>query len=439
MKILKIIHGYPPLYNAGSEVYSQSLCSELLAQGQEVLLFTREEDPYRPDFTFRFEQESEQLQFCWVNMPRDKDGYIHYEIDQAFAQLLNEQQPDIAHVGHLNHLSTGLVWALQAAKIPIVFTLHDFWLMCPRGQFLQRNYDGKQTYALCHQQEDRKCATSCYRMFFSGQSDFLESDEAYWSSWIGRRMQETRAIAQATDLFIAPSRYLRQRFIQDFQIPEQKIIYLDYGFPTHYLKASEKTAKNKATFTFGYIGTHIPAKGVNLLIEAFKGLNGRARLKIWGWKDEQSQKALQQMLLDSALDIEFCGSYLNENLAQEVFAQVDAIVVPSIWGENSPLVIHEAQACRIPIITANYGGMAEYVRHQVNGLLFKHRSMPALRQQMQWALEHLQKLNALGQRGYLYHPKGEVPSIRQHCQQLLQLYAQTIQHYESASTLAHND
>jgi len=58
--------------------------------------------------------------------------------------------------------------------------------------------------------------------------------------------------------------------------------------------------------------------------------------------------------------IEFCGEYVNKNLANTVFANVDCIVVPSIWAENSPLVIHEAQECKVPVITADYGGMGEY-------------------------------------------------------------------------------
>lgn len=428
MKILKIIHGYPPLYNAGSEVYSQSICNEFTERGHQVTVFTREENPYRPDFEIRYTKESNQLDFYFVNMPRDKDGYTHSEIDAQFVGILQEIKPDIAHIGHLNHLSTGLVKELKRAGIPIVFTLHDFWLMCPRGQFLQRNYDGKNTYQLCNGQEDQKCASNCYRMFFSGQEDFIEQDLHYWTTWIGRRMQETKEIIHLVDLFIAPSKYLMQRFIIDFNLPIEKVVYLDYGFPTHYLQPTTKAASHDV-FTFGYIGTHIPAKGVNLLIEAFKQVQGEACLKIWGWKDAQSQKALLKMIEGSPNPIEFCGGYINENLADVVFAHVDAIVVPSIWGENSPLVIHEAQACQIPVITANFGGMAEYVEHQTNGLLFEHRNPSSITEQLKWALDHPKEMKALGEKGYLYSDNGEVPNIKAHCTQLEKLYQKTAYQY----------
>ena len=138
MHILKIIHGYPPNYNAGSEVYSQSICNEL-SKKNKVSVFTREENPYAPDFGIRHQQENDNFQFYFVNNPQGKDGYRHQQIDVNFAQLIAEIKPDVAHVGHLNHLSTGLIDELKKQNIPIVFTLHDFWLMCPRGQFLTRS------------------------------------------------------------------------------------------------------------------------------------------------------------------------------------------------------------------------------------------------------------------------------------------------------------
>ena len=421
MHILKIIHGYPPSYNAGSEVYSQNICDEFKLKGHQITILTREEDPYRPDFEIRHEQSREHTDFYFINMPRGKDGYKHDEIDEQFIHLLTHIKPEIAHIGHLNHLSTGLVKELKKLRIPIIFTLHDFWLMCPRGQFLQRNYDGIHTYELCEGQEDKKCATSCYRMYFSGQQDFYDEDVNYWTKWVGRRMEEMKMVISMIDLFIAPSKYLMQRFINDFHLPKEKIIYLDYGFPTTYLKPTERKNTDNC-FTFGYIGTHIPAKGVNFLIEAFKAVKGNACLKIWGRKDSQSQKSLQTLIEDSSNPIEFCGEYVNERLAEDVFSEVDIIVVPSIWGENSPLVIHEAQACHIPVITANYGGMAEYVQHQINGLLFNHRDINSLSEQLQWAISYPDVVKNFGIKGYLYSDDGNVQNIGTHCDKLEQIY-----------------
>jgi len=418
--ILKIIHGYPPYYNAGSEVYSQSICNEL-SKKHKVSVFTREENPYAPCFSIRKQKENPNLTLYFVNNPQGKDGYQHAQLDQNFAKLVQELQPDIAHIGHVNHLSTGIVDVLYEMRIPILYTLHDFWLMCPRGQFLTRSIGKENNFQLCSGQDDRKCAINCYEVYFSGKKEQREQEIEYWANWIHERMKTTKSFIDKVDLFIAPSHYLKNRFVQDFQVPENKILYLDYGFPLEYLTPTQKKKKNEV-FTFGYIGTHIPAKGVNLLIEAFQSIEQPAELLIWGHKDEQSAKALKKMAENSKNPIQFMGQYINKNLADEVFSRVDCIVVPSIWAENSPLVIHEAQACHIPVITADFGGMKEYVQHQVNGLLFEHRNVNSLREQLKFAIANPNLMQQLGKRGYLYSQDGKVPDIQTHCKELEKLY-----------------
>ncbi|SFD28404.1 glycosyltransferase [Algibacter pectinivorans] len=422
MHILKIIHGYPPNYNAGSEVYSQSICNQL-SKENAVSVFTREQNPYAPDFEIRHQKVSSNLHLYFVNNPNGKDGYRHQTIDDNFKILVEELKPDIAHVGHLNHLSTGLIDVLNDLQIPIVFTLHDFWLMCPRGQFLTRSIGKDCNTMLCSGQEDKKCATNCYQVYFSGNKEEEQTDIDNWSNWVNRRMQETKVIIDKVDLFIAPSKYLQDRFVSDFNIAKSKITYLDYGFPTHYLTQTEKV-KTKELFTFGYIGTHIPAKGIDQLIQAFKQVKTPAVLKIYGRESGQSTAALKALAATSENKVEFMGEYINHNLANDVFAHVDCIVVPSIWGENSPLVIHEAQACKIPVITADFGGMKEYVKHQVNGLLFKHRDVDALAEQLNFAVSNPDKMRTYGSKGYLFSEDGGVPDIVAHCKQLVNIYKQ---------------
>lgn len=424
MKILKIIHGYPPEYNAGSEVYSQSICNELIKH-HEVVLFSREENEYLPDFKIRETFTEHGIKHFRVNMARAKDGYNHPLLNERFAALLCEIRPDIAHIGHLNHLSTGVVDELHKLKIPILFTLHDFWLMCPRGQFLQRNFDGASLFHLCDKQEDAKCAEACYSMYYSGINS--ESDRLYWSDWINTRMKITSSLINKINLFHAPSSYIKQRFIDEFNIPEKKIFYLDYGFPTAYLQPVQPDKHR--IFTFGYIGTHIPAKGVNLLINAFSKLDGKVKLKIFGRTNGQNTSALLSLASKSKNPIEFCGEYINHNLATTVFNHVDCIVVPSIWAENSPLVIHEAQACKIPIITADFGGMKEFVEHKKNGLLFKHRDVQSLVEQMEYASKHPDLMREFGNHGYLYSKDGQVLTIEKHCE-ILSNYYNKLVNYE---------
>lgn len=437
MKIVKVIHGYPMLYNAGSEVASQMLCQEL-ANRHEVHVFTREENSFAPDGSIRIttDESDQRVQLHIVNNPRHKDRHCEELIDRQFAQLLETVKPDIVHIGHLSHLSVSLVDEAVLRNIPIVFTLHDYWLICPKGQFIQKYPENQNDlWAVCNRQEDRKCAMRCYACYFGGNIQEREKDIQQWTDWVARRMRTLRHVMDVTDMFIAPSQYLLQRFLP--YIPESKICFLDYGFDLKRFPPRQRNA-GREPFIFAYIGTHIPAKGIDLLIRAFSKVQGNCLLRIFGRDRGQDTKALKSLATslpkEIAQRIEWKPEYQNENIVQDVFNHIDVIVVPSIWVENSPLVIHEAQQCRIPVITANVGGMAEYVHHEVNGLLFEHRNEQSLAEQMQRLLDYPNWAIQLGQRGYLFSPDKNIPSIQEHVRQVEQIYSKVLENKQNMST-----
>lgn len=436
MKILQVIHGYPMRYNAGSEVYTQTLCHGLAAR-HEVHVFTREEDSFAPDFALReeFDPLEPRIKLHVVNVPRSRDRYRHRGVDERFAALCDRLQPDVVHIGHLNHLSTALVMEAAARNIPVLYTLHDYWIMCPRGQFMQMQpADPSELWAACDGQQDRKCAECCYARYFSGDPKEAEEDTAYWTGWVARRMRHIREVCEHVDHFIAPSRYLHERYRDEFGLPERKLTYLDYGFDRQRLTGRQRS--DGEPFTFGYIGTHIPAKGIHHLIAAFGKVRGDCRLRIWGrprGQDTDALKALAAALPAGVAErVEWLSEYRNQDIIRDVFDRVDAIVVPSVWAENSPLVIHEAQQARVPVLTADVGGMAEYVHHEVNGLLFRHRSPDSISEQMQRLLDEPGLAARLGQRGYVFSASGDIPSLTDHVQVIEQLYEDVIRRRKTA-------
>lgn len=435
MKILKVIHGYPMRYNAGSEVCSQMMVHRLVNAGHEVEVFSRYENPFEPDFATRTEHDDlcPEVRLSLVNMTRSKDRYQHQQVDKIFGDVLERFQPDITHIGHLNHLSTSLIFEIKKRHIPIVFTLHDYWLICPRGQFMQFNIGEPEPWQVCEGQEDHKCAEKCYSRYISGGTD-SPKDLMYWTSWVSQRMRHSREVMEAVDLFIAPARYLRDRFLSGSEIPRKKIHHLDYGFDLERLKNRQRSPE--PGLVFGYIGRHVPAKGIHLLIKAFGKTTGEAHLKIWGRDRENATPYLKELVRqlppERQTRIRWLSEYRNEDIVKEVFNYMDVIVVPSIWVENSPLVIHEAQQVRLPVITANVGGMAEYVRHQENGLLFAHRDAGDLAKQMQRLIDHPELCQRLGQRGYLYSGDGNIPDVTDHMTEIEALYFQLTQRRKAA-------
>ncbi len=422
MKVIEIIHGYPPQYNAGSENYTEAVARELVRRGNEVAIFCRTEDKLKPEFEFNEERLNEHLNKYTINVATTKDKFIVPEIDNAFTKVVEIFEPEVAHIQHLNHLSLGITDVLVERGIPAVYTLHDFWLMCPRGQFIQNNTVG-EPWSVCDGQEDSKCSAICYQKHYSGYVDPKQNQE-YWKSWVGDRMRSVASTVGRINYFIAPSKTVLNSFLKYYPDTRNRTYYLDYGFDLERLKGRLRLKEEK--FVFGYIGTHIPAKGIDYLIKAFGELKGDPVLRIWGRPRKDYTPALielgDEISRRTSKKIEWMGEFDSERIVEQVFNNVDAIVVPSIWLENSPLVIHEAQQVRVPVITADVGGMAEYVEHERNGLLFKFRDISSLTQQMQRFVDNPHFANELGRKGYRYSENGDIPSIELHVDTLMQLF-----------------
>jgi len=175
-------------------------------------------------------------------------------------------------------------------------------------------------------------------------------------SLINSRLEHIRNnLVPYVDYFISPSKFLLNKLVS-FGVPQEKTDYLDYGFNFDYVKKYSK--KKSSKIRFGYIGRITTTKGLQLIIDAFNQIkNENVEMRIHG------SSSHLDFLKSRAKNpnIHFFGSYDNWELAN-VLSEIDVLIVPSIWFENSPLVIHEAAMVKIPVITTNIGGMAEYVK-----------------------------------------------------------------------------
>jgi glycosyltransferase involved in cell wall biosynthesis len=182
-------------------------------------------------------------------------------------------------------------------------------------------------------------------------------------------------VLEGVDLFLAPSRFLRSRLVDEFGLPEARVEYLPPGVDlTHFKAPGVEHARRGAKLRVAFIGTRIPLKGPHVLLEAWKrldpALRARAELAVHG--PDQHDPAYQARLVALATE---AGARLGGRLARaEVLrelAQTDLLVVPSLWYENSPLVIYEALAARTPLLVSDQGGMAELVQDGVTGFHFR--------------------------------------------------------------------
>ena len=155
MKIVQVIHGFPPYSMGGSEIYTYNLSRELSKQ-DEVFVFFRIANSDFPEYDLHF-TVSNGLNLYSINNTQKfynsfETTYKNDSISKIFANFLEEINPDIIHFQHLVWLSTTFIAEAKKRKIPVVFTLHDFWLFCHLGQLL------KLDLSICQGPQDSECA-----------------------------------------------------------------------------------------------------------------------------------------------------------------------------------------------------------------------------------------------------------------------------------------
>jgi glycosyltransferase involved in cell wall biosynthesis len=176
------------------------------------------------------------------------------------------------------------------------------------------------------------------------------------------------------DLFLAPSHFLLERYV-DWGIPRARIRFEDYGrLPVERFPPS---SEDRPRTRIGYIGQLNRFKGPDVLLSAMRMLGERGvDIHLWlhgGNLERQTdefQASFREMLAATEANVTFGGRYDHAALPR-LLAEVDWVVVPSVWWENSPLVIQEAFLHGRPVICSDIGGMAEKVTHGVNGLHFR--------------------------------------------------------------------
>ncbi len=408
MKIVHVIHTYPPFSRAGSENYVEALAQEQ-ARRHEVRVFHRVEQPERPEYEVS-EADVDGIPVTRVNRTfhEVKDFHETYRSDgvaAAFGSFLDRHRPDLVHFHHLTCLSTTCVHEAKSRGIRVAFTLHDFWLICPRGQLLRRDLSLCVSHAeadcvrcMAHQLRMRggyPRARSLWRRAevlsklplpaklytHLASRPFAREEEALGQ--IRARTEHVLETCALVDGFVAPSHFLKERYV-DFGVAPERITVSDYGFDLDRPRRTTRRSEARSgPLRFVYLGTWIPSKGVHVLIEAFRGIDPeRAVLDLHGYAvpydGVEGYEDRLRKLAAAAPGVRLRQAYQPEDL-NRILAEADALVVPSIWYENSPLTIHEAFLAGIPVVTSDQGGMRELVQDGVGGLTFEAGKVTALR------------------------------------------------------------
>ena len=275
----------------------------------------------------------------------------------GFLDLLRALRPTVVHTHHYAHLGVEFLRLVKEfdPTITLVLTLHEYMAICNnQGQMIKTNgrLCSRESYDDC-----RLCFPQYSVQDFWRRKDFIQSHFAY------------------VDQFVSPSEFLRQRYIA-WGIPADKIVVIENGQDDVQPLQPRPLAEGETRNRFGYFGQINPFKGLDVLLRALTQMRKSERkqivLEVHGANLETQSgefrdkiKELADPLIKEGV-VQWVGPYQPHEIASRM-ANIDWMVVPSVWWENSPMVIQEAFLHGRPLLVSDIGGMAEKVRHGVDG------------------------------------------------------------------------
>jgi glycosyltransferase involved in cell wall biosynthesis/GT2 family glycosyltransferase len=436
MRLMLVHQAYPPEGLGGSEIYTESLARRL-AGDHEVTVLHRTADPARSDYEI-IESRREGVRVVALNTPRWSHGgfeaYRDPRAAAAAAAIIEATRPDLVHAGNLHGLSTGVVFEARRLGAPVVLTLHDFGTLCALGQLVNLDLD------VCPGPTPRRClgcvggqvALPVSRFKAAARKVPLAQPAARLLSRLtplgeGRvhgRLLEMREVLRQADVLISPSRFLRDRMAA---LGVSGIRVLPFGHDPVAPPARKPDAEDG--LRVGFVGTLVPSKGAHVLARAFRDLaDRRLRLRIHGgfapYHGDTGYEARLRDVLGPLADDALRGPFAHSRL-NEVLAEIDVLVVPSIWEENAPLVVQEAFLAGVPVVVSGHGGLAEAVRDGIDGLHFR----PGDAADLGRALRRLADDPVLRRRLAAQAPR--VPTMDEHIGGLTALYAEARARYRA--------
>ena len=478
MRILQVSNGLPPVDRGGVETYTLALAKALASVGHEVTVFCREASGDRPIHSTRDAiVEGVPARFV-VNRVEASTPFVQRFHDSAveviFERRVDEKRPDVVHFQHTIGLSASLLNRAARLGVPYVATLHDYWYMCPQINLLRPDF---RVCAGSHRRVN--CYECIYGSPYPPSSDgtpnsrwapvlpddrpFRLSDAVYYPLqralpglvrrmllraydfarltalprirwWLTPRSDPSavalrerarfmRAILRACPYIIAPSETVRQRYVS-FGISESLIRVVAHGWDTSAWHNTLSACRpHGGVFRFGYLGSLLQHKGVDVIIRAFRELDG-AKTELWihGFDVPGSPYSHHLHELAGGDDrIHFAGPYVPSDLPV-VMDQMDVLLVPSRWPETFSLVTHEAILAGLPVVASRIGAIPDAIEDGVNGILLPAGDTRAWVGAMRRLSEGPELVRALHQD----QSDREVKSMEDHASELAQVYARLV-------------
>lgn len=407
-------HQFPPKYVGGVEVYVAGLSRALRDGGHQVELFVGADEAGET----KWEDIPVHTVVGGLRGPRGPirtflTTFANPQTEARFRDLCLAMRPEVVHFHHLLGLSPRLISIAAELGIGTVFTLHDYWFLCSNTRLL------REEGGLCSGPVLGVNCASCAATRL-GMPALKLLTPAMAPVFMVRGHVVHQALRQV-DALVAPSRFLYALALQH-GLPQERLVSMSLGLNIEEIKLlPDQGARPQAKpLRLVYLGAIAEQKGVHVLLKAFHQLEaGAVELCVYGDESVFPEYARRLREEGSRGSVRFFGPVERKALGG-VLAEADAVVVPSIWYENAPLVVQEAFAAGVPVIASRIGALAEQVQDGVDGLLFRPGDPHDLAEKLQRFIQDA-ALRALLREGL---PK--VKSLTQHLEELEQLYRRVI-------------
>ena len=347
MKILLSNKYYYP--RGGGDIYMIELEKLLKEYGHEVANFSMQHPMnLRSEFTKYFPREVDLDQKEIISLlPSIIRPFGSKEVRDNFTRLLENFKPDIVHLNNIHsQISPVLTVLAQNHNIPVVWTLHDHKLLCPRYDCMRDN----KPCELCFYSKHNVVRYRCMK------NSFAASLMAYIEAIVWNK----KRIGKSTNIFICPSMFLLKNMTKGGFNSEQLIPMSNF---INDKKVGGATVGKKGYYC--YVGRLSKEKGIETLLKAAAGLP-QYILKVIGTGPlELALKAKYKRD-----NIEFMG-FRNWDDLKIVLESSQCMVIPSECYENNPLSVVEALCLGTPVIGAEIGGIPELINPGRNGLTFE--------------------------------------------------------------------
>ena len=369
MRILLTAHQFLPDHSTGTEVLTFQVGKELKRLGHEVRVIAAlpmkkapKPDEYFDHYVYKgldvYRYHHRQ------SMPvGGQSNIVQLEHDnRLFADwlrdFLDDWQPHVVHFFHLKNLSVTAIDICGDVGIPMVFTPTDFWLVCPTVQLLLPNgcmCNGPDRHGVnCLRHAVANTQSPAISRLIDlipdtllGMGDRLSHVQPLaevfpfsWAGALGGRAEFFRERISRIDCMIVPSRVV-EKVLRDNRMQARKMVFSRFGIDMTGYRDRIVDRNQAAPLRVGFIGSLSTAKGAHVLLQAMRLTAIETAVEVCVFGNPRAYPEYARRLTEIAGEdprIRFCGTFPSESIG-EILAEIEVLVVPSLWRENTPLVV----------------------------------------------------------------------------------------------------